>query len=126
MKLIQILVLSVLIITVGCSNTSKQDVLNYLASDSSERYRIHIFYKDRTQLDDKLLVYWNSKQELLELIQGIQLFDVEVKKNKEMANALELDDFPCLIVMNDQEVVLETKDLVDIEDFFNKLVNEDK
>lgn len=126
MKLIQILVLSVLIITVGCSNTSKQDVLNYLASDSSERYRIHIFYKDRTQLDDKLLAYWNSKQELLELIQGIQLFDVEVKKNKEMANALELDDFPCLIVMNDQEVVLETKDLVDIEDFFNKLVNEDK
>ncbi|OAB34023.1 hypothetical protein [Paenibacillus glacialis] len=118
MNLIKILVLSVLIMTIGCSSTSKQDVFDYLSSDSSDRYRIHLFYEETTQLDNKLLVYWNSKQELLELIQGIQLFDVEVKKNKEMANAMELDDFPCFIILNDKEVVLKTKDLVDIEHFF--------
>ncbi|MFD1956793.1 hypothetical protein ACFSL6_22100 [Paenibacillus thailandensis] len=122
MKLIQIVILSVFIVTIGCSNTSKQDVLDYLSADSSERYRIHLFYDDTTKLDHKLLEYWNSKQELLQLVQGIQLFDVQMKKNKEMATLLGINDFPSFIIMNDKEVVLATKDLAELESFFNKLI----
>ncbi|WP_339322636.1 hypothetical protein [Paenibacillus sp. FSL W8-0194] len=121
MKLIKLIIICAFILTTGCSSTSKQSVLEYLSSDSSNRYKIHLFYDNQTQLDDKLLEYMNSKKELLERIQGIQLYDVEVKKNKKMADAIGIDEFPAIIVTDNKEITLKTQNLNDIKNYFNKL-----
>lgn len=122
MKYWRFAILAMLVLLAGCTGKSKDEVLSRLVSDSEESYRIHLFYEDMTELDSKLLVYWNSQDELLELIQGIQLYDVKVKANMEMADALGLDTFPNIVVTNHKEITLETKDPVEVEEYFNKMV----
>ncbi|PZD95555.1 hypothetical protein DNH61_13585 [Paenibacillus sambharensis] len=122
MRIMKAFILTALLVVIGCTNTSKEDVMKYLSSDSSDTYRIHLFYEEATDLDQQLLVYWNSNPKLLEIIQGIQLYDISTEKNNQMADVLELEDFPCLIVTSDEDVVLKTNDLADIKEFFTALV----
>lgn len=114
--------LFLLMLILGCSGPSKQDVLEYLASDSADRYKIHLFYESRTDLDMQLLEYMNSSDELLIIIQGIQLYDIDTPKNQEMAKKIGVDRYPAMVVTNNKEVVLVTQELEEVRDFFDQWV----
>jgi len=111
-----------LLMAIGCSGTSKQDVLDFLSSDSKDQYKIHLFYETYSGLDMKLLEFMNSSDDLLEVIQGIQVYDLETPTNQKIADKIGLDRFPAIIVTNDKEVVLETQEIEDIRSFFNDIV----
>lgn len=118
----KIFAMLLLVMAIGCSGTGKQDVLDFLSSDSKDQYKIHLFYETYSGLDMKLLEFMNSSDELLEVIQGIQVYDLETPTNQEIADTIGLDQFPAIIVTNDKEVVLETQELEDIRSFFNDIV----
>lgn len=118
----KIFAMLLLVMAIGCSGTGKQDVLDFLSSDSKDQYKIHLFYETYSGLDMKLLEFMNSSDELLEVIQGIQVYDLETPTNQEIADTIGLDRFPAIIVTNDKEVVLETQELEDIRSFFNDIV----
>jgi len=111
-----------LLMAIGCSGTSKQDVLDFLSSDSKDQYKIHLFYETYSDHDMKLLEFMNSSDDLLEVIQGIQVYDLETPTNQKIADTIGLDRFPAIIVTNDKEVVLETQEIEDIRSFFNDIV----
>ena len=111
-----------LLMAIGCSGTSKQDVLDFLSSDSKDQYKIHLFYETYSDLNMKLLKLMNSSDDLLEVIQGIQVYDLETPTNQKIADTIGLDRFPAIIVTNDKEVVLETQEIEDIRSFFNDIV----
>ncbi|OXM16171.1 hypothetical protein [Paenibacillus herberti] len=58
----------------------------------------------------------------MKIIQGIQLYDIEVESNKDKADAIGIENFPCFIVMNDEKIVLKTTELSDVQAFFGQLV----
>ncbi|ANY72758.1 hypothetical protein BBD41_09235 [Paenibacillus ihbetae] len=87
-----------------------------------DQYKIHLVYETYSGLDMKLLEFMNSSDELLKVIQGIQVYDLETPTNQEIADTIGLDRFPAIIVTNDKEVVLETQELEDIRSFFNDIV----
>jgi len=118
----KIFAMLLLVMAIGCSGTSKQDVLDFLSSDSKDQYKIHLFYETYSGLDMKLLEFMNSSDELLEVIQGIQVYDLETPTNQEIADTIGLDRFPAIIVTNDKDVLLETQELEDIRSFFNDIV----
>lgn len=118
----KIFAMLLLVMAIGCSGTGKQDVLDFLSSDSKDQYKIHLFYETYSGLDMKLLEFMNSSDELLKVIQGIQVYDLETPTNQEIADTIGLDRFPAIIVTNDKEVVLETQELEDIRSFFNDIV----
>ncbi|SDT49733.1 hypothetical protein SAMN05444162_4595 [Paenibacillaceae bacterium GAS479] len=123
MKLFKVLLLLIVSLTAGCSTPSKGEVLDYLSSDSNNRYLIHLFYEGSPgQLDDELNVFWNSNKEYLEIIQGIQLYDVDVESNQDKAEAIGIENFPCFIVMNDEKIVLKTTELSEVQAFFAQLI----
>ncbi|MEK4120541.1 hypothetical protein [Paenibacillus sp. FSL W8-0919] len=118
----KIFAMLLLVMALGCSGTSKQDVLDFLSSDSKDQYKIHLFYETYSGLDMQLLEFMNSSDVLLKVIQGIQVYDLETPTNRDIADKIGLNRFPAIMVTNDKEVVLKTQELEDIRSFFNDIV----
>lgn len=120
-KHFQLICCIALIFLVSCTSQDKKSTMDNLVSNSENTYTIHLFYEDNTELDNEILLYWNSQQKLRKIIQGIQLYDVSRDNNNQIAKALEIKDFPVFIVMNNKEIVLKSDQMTEVKDFFDKL-----
>lgn len=102
----------------GCFGENKQEAVDRLVSDGEGRYIIHLFRDGQTGMDMELLEYMNADEERLEVLQGIQLYDVRIENNKKLAKTLGLDTIPQIVVLDHEGIVLETGEISEVEAFF--------
>lgn len=86
-------------------------------------YTIHLFRDASTDLDNELLEYMNSSEELLEVIRGIQLYNVNTVDNQIKADKAEVDEIPTMMITNDKEVVLRTQSIEEVKKYFENIIN---
>ncbi|QCT01103.1 hypothetical protein E6C60_0379 [Paenibacillus algicola] len=118
-----LLILLFFLLTAGCTGSSKDEKIESLYSKSDDTYMIHLFYEYKTQLDEELLSYMNSSDELLKIINGIQVYDVDRKDNQSKIKSLDIDNFPTILVTNNKDIKLTTHDIEEVKLFFDNIVN---
>lgn len=84
---------------------------------------IHLFRDASTDLDNELLEYMNSSEELLEVIRGIQLYNVNTVDNQIKADKADVDEIPTMMITNDKEVVLHTQSIEEVKKYFENIIN---
>ncbi|MCM3781730.1 hypothetical protein M3231_01980 [Neobacillus mesonae] len=122
MKKLSFLLTLVFILIVGCNDSSKEADIQYFLTDTPGTYLIHFFYDSNTNTDLELLEYMNSSDDLLKVLRGIQLYDVNREDNQARAAKASVDDFPAILVTDDKEVVILTKHMQEVKDFFDTIV----
>ncbi|SFS53716.1 hypothetical protein [Paenibacillus sp. 453mf] len=123
MRNLNLLVVLLFLCIVGCSVPSKETDLSYFLSDTEGMYTIHLFRDASTDLDNELLEYMNSSEELLEVIRGIQLYNVNTVDNQIKADKADIDEIPTMMITNDKEVVLRTQSIEEVKKYFENIIN---
>ena len=127
MKKAKFLILILLTLTIGCAISGKKDKYpEYFYSDSNDTYLVNLFYDDDTNWDMELLSYMNSSDELLKVMKGIQLYNVEREDNQLRAKRIGVNEFPTILITDDKKVVMETQDIKELKTFFNKLIKKEE
>lgn len=103
----------------GCFGESKQKAVDRLVSDGEGRYIIHLFREGQTGMDMELLEYMNADEERLEVLQGIQLYDVRIESNKKLAKTLGLDTIPQIVLLDHEGIVLEAGEVSEAEAYLD-------
>ncbi|MFD1134856.1 hypothetical protein [Paenibacillus urinalis] len=80
MRKFKLLVVLLLLCAAGCSGPSNESELSYFLSDTEGKYKIHLFRDSSRELDNELLKYMNSSEDLQEVIQGVQLYDINTEE----------------------------------------------
>ncbi|GIP19453.1 hypothetical protein J40TS1_50950 [Paenibacillus montaniterrae] len=112
---------ALMLFTIACSKASKEDTLETLLSSSTETYRINFFYDvyDKDYSND-LTSYWNSDEKLLDHIE-IQVYNVKREDKKEVADIMEIHEYPYYLVTDNKSIVLSTRNFQDVEKYFQSI-----
>lgn len=117
-KSLSLTLIALMLCTIACSKASKTDTLETLLSTSTDTYRIHFFYEEFDKdYSYELTSYWNSDEKLLEHIE-IQVYNVKRENNKEVANNMDIDQYPYYLVADSKSLVLSTANFQDVVEYF--------
>ncbi|WDH84950.1 hypothetical protein PUW24_19875 [Paenibacillus urinalis] len=119
----KLLVVFLFLYAADCSGSSKEAELSYFLSDTEGMYKIHLFRDSSRELDNELLEYMNSSEDLLEVIQGVQLYDINTEDNLIRAERVDVEEIPTMLITDDKEIVLRTKSIQELKNYFEDLIN---
>lgn len=123
MRKTKLFVVLLLLCAAGCNGTSKEAELSYFLSDTEGKYKIHLFRDSSRELDNELLEHMNSSEDLLEVIQGVQLYDINTEDNQIRAERVDVEEIPTMLITDDTEIVLRTQSIQDLKNYFEDLMN---
>lgn len=126
MKRTKFLILILLTFIIGCTSLSKDKYPQYFFSDSDDTYLVNLFYDGDTELDMELLSYMNSSDEILKVMKGIQLYNVDREDNQLRAKRIEVKKYPTILIADNKKVVMETQNIQELKTFFNKLIQKEE
>ncbi|MEK5059220.1 hypothetical protein BK126_00090 [Paenibacillus sp. FSL H7-0326] len=123
MRKFKLLVVLLFLCAAGCSGSSKEAELSYFLSDTEGMYIIHLFRDSSRELDNELLEYMNSSEDLLEVIQGIQLYDINTADDQIRAKRVDVEEIPTMLITDNHEIVLRTQSIQEVKNYFEDLIN---
>ncbi|WP_314591125.1 hypothetical protein [Paenibacillus terrigena] len=126
MKIKILVLLTFIIITgslvSGCGGPTKEDVMKELKPAETEKYAIHLFYKNNLPDSEttELNIFHNSNPEFTKAIIKVQFWDQEQERNIKWAAAIGVKEFPMYVIVDTNGIVLETPFLSQVKEFLGR------